>query len=157
MNYHHQKFFEKREIGKRERRKRVFLRSPPLPSSSSSPPPFSHLSFSPQEINKEEAYNGQLAYGQSKLANVLFTLELAERERESGSNVLVNAIHPGEKGGKGRGRGRQFYEQRKLENMLFSELAERERGSFKRERKSNVLVNAIPPWRGGSLVRLFFF
>ena len=36
-----------------------------------------------------------LAYGQSKLANVLFALELAEREGEGGSGVLVNVINPG--------------------------------------------------------------
>jgi NAD(P)-dependent dehydrogenase (short-subunit alcohol dehydrogenase family) len=33
------------------------------------------------------------AYGRSKLANLLFTLELAERLR--GSGVTVNAVHPG--------------------------------------------------------------
>ena len=36
-----------------------------------------------------------LGYGQSKLANVLFALELAEREKEVESNVLVNVINPG--------------------------------------------------------------
>jgi NAD(P)-dependent dehydrogenase (short-subunit alcohol dehydrogenase family) len=35
------------------------------------------------------------AYGQSKLANQLFTLELQRRLRASGSAVLVTAAHPG--------------------------------------------------------------
>ncbi len=35
------------------------------------------------------------AYGQSKLANQLFTRELQRRLRESGSSVLVTAAHPG--------------------------------------------------------------
>ena len=33
------------------------------------------------------------AYGRSKLANILFTYELARRLK--GSNVTVNALHPG--------------------------------------------------------------
>jgi len=36
------------------------------------------------------------AYGQSKLANLLFTTELARRLKEQGSNIPVNQIHPGE-------------------------------------------------------------
>lgn len=36
------------------------------------------------------------AYPQSKLANVLFTCELARRLKESGSRIPVNAVHPGE-------------------------------------------------------------
>ncbi|MHB0858783.1 MAG: SDR family oxidoreductase [Anaerolineae bacterium] len=38
-------------------------------------------------------YNGLKAYGQSKLANVLFTYELARRLR--GTDVTANAMHPG--------------------------------------------------------------
>lgn len=38
-------------------------------------------------------YNPQTAYGQSKLANVLFSNELAERLR--GSGVTSNCLHPG--------------------------------------------------------------
>merc|ERR1719354_940242 len=48
-----------------------------------------------EQLNDEENYQFQMAYGQSKLANVLFSLELAEREKERESGVLVNVIHPG--------------------------------------------------------------
>ena len=46
-----------------------------------------------EEMNDEQRYDDLSAYGQSKLANVLFTQELAARVK--GDNVLVNAIHPG--------------------------------------------------------------
>jgi len=36
------------------------------------------------------------AYGQSKLANLYFTTELARRLQAAGSNIPANAIHPGE-------------------------------------------------------------
>jgi NAD(P)-dependent dehydrogenase (short-subunit alcohol dehydrogenase family) len=40
-------------------------------------------------------YDGFLAYGQSKLGQVMFTFELAERLREAGvDGVTVNALHP---------------------------------------------------------------
>ena len=38
-------------------------------------------------------YNGWRAYGQSKLANILFTVELARRL--DGTGVTANALHPG--------------------------------------------------------------
>jgi len=44
-------------------------------------------------INDPTTYNEGLAYGQSKLANVFFAQEQAERLKSS--NVLVNVIHPG--------------------------------------------------------------
>ncbi|MCP4426598.1 MAG: SDR family oxidoreductase [Chloroflexi bacterium] len=45
------------------------------------------------DLQSEQDYNGFRAYGQSKLANVLFTNELARRL--DGNGVTVNALHPG--------------------------------------------------------------
>ncbi len=45
------------------------------------------------DLQGERAYSGQRAYSQSKLANVLFTHELAKR-LEPGA-VTANALHPG--------------------------------------------------------------
>ena len=44
-------------------------------------------------LQSEKNYNGITAYKQSKLGNVLFTFELAERLK--GSGVTVNCLHPG--------------------------------------------------------------
>jgi len=45
------------------------------------------------DLNAEESYNPLQAYAQSKLANILFTHELARRMQ--GDGVLANAVHPG--------------------------------------------------------------
>lgn len=45
--------------------------------------------------NLEGRYTPYRAYGQSKLANLLFTLELQRRLDEVGSPVLATAAHPG--------------------------------------------------------------
>lgn len=45
------------------------------------------------DLQGERAYDGWKAYGQSKLANILFTRELARRLR--GSGVTANCAHPG--------------------------------------------------------------
>jgi len=48
------------------------------------------------DLNWErKPYRSWLAYGQSKLANLLFTAELQRRLEEAGSSVLANAAHPG--------------------------------------------------------------
>lgn len=46
-----------------------------------------------ESFTKKKGYFITKAYAQSKLANVLFTQELAERL--SGTNVTVNSLHPG--------------------------------------------------------------
>jgi retinol dehydrogenase-14 len=45
------------------------------------------------DLQGERSWSGQKAYNQSKLANVLFTYELARRLR--GTEVAANALHPG--------------------------------------------------------------
>ncbi|XP_074574202.1 short-chain dehydrogenase TIC 32 B, chloroplastic-like [Curcuma longa] len=47
------------------------------------------------KINVKESYNDKLAYGQSKLANILHANELARRLKEEGANVTANSLHPG--------------------------------------------------------------
>ena len=41
------------------------------------------------------SYRPFKAYNQSKLANILFTKELARREMEAGSQVAAYCLHPG--------------------------------------------------------------
>ncbi|KAH8277835.1 hypothetical protein KR018_008507, partial [Drosophila ironensis] len=45
------------------------------------------------DLNSEKSYSGIGAYSQSKLANILFTRELARRLE--GTGVAVNSLHPG--------------------------------------------------------------
>ncbi|MGH9853520.1 MAG: SDR family oxidoreductase [Blastocatellia bacterium] len=45
------------------------------------------------DLNLENGYTGWRAYGQSKLANVMFTYELARRLE--GAGVTANCLHPG--------------------------------------------------------------
>jgi retinol dehydrogenase-14 len=45
------------------------------------------------DLQGEESYSGARAYNQAKLANVLFTYELARRLQ--GTSVTANALHPG--------------------------------------------------------------
>ena len=45
------------------------------------------------DLQDEQSYSGSRAYNQSKLANVLFTYELARRLQ--GRSITANAVHPG--------------------------------------------------------------
>ena len=46
-----------------------------------------------EDLQSERSFSGMGTYGRSKLANVLFTRELARRLE--GSGVIANALHPG--------------------------------------------------------------
>lgn len=48
-----------------------------------------------EDIHLKEAYNKYEAYAQSKLANMLFTLELDRRLKKAGRRTLAVAAHPG--------------------------------------------------------------
>lgn len=50
-----------------------------------------HINF--EDLQGKQRFLGFLMYGQSKLANVLFTYDLSRRL--AGKNVSVNAVHPG--------------------------------------------------------------
>ncbi|MEE6492064.1 hypothetical protein FKM82_016464 [Ascaphus truei] len=52
---------------------------------------FGKINF--DDLHSEKSYSSSLAYCQSKLANVLFTRELARRLQ--GAGVTVNSLHPG--------------------------------------------------------------
>ena len=47
------------------------------------------------DLNWERGYSRWPAYGRSKLANLLFTLELSRRAEEAGTNLIAAAAHPG--------------------------------------------------------------
>jgi NAD(P)-dependent dehydrogenase (short-subunit alcohol dehydrogenase family) len=55
---------------------------------------FGHIDF--DDLNWERrSYRAFAAYGQSKLANMMFALELQRRLAAAGSSVQVTAAHPG--------------------------------------------------------------
>ena len=47
------------------------------------------------DLQSERRYSGRIAYGQSKLANLMFAFELDRRARAAGSRLLSVAAHPG--------------------------------------------------------------
>jgi len=47
------------------------------------------------DLNWEKGYKAQAAYGQSKIANLLFTYELQRRLAASGKDTIAVAAHPG--------------------------------------------------------------
>lgn len=47
------------------------------------------------DLNSKRSYSRWPAYGQSKLANLLFTLELSRRARAAGTDLIAAAAHPG--------------------------------------------------------------
>ncbi|MCB9420284.1 MAG: SDR family NAD(P)-dependent oxidoreductase [Ardenticatenaceae bacterium] len=47
------------------------------------------------DLNSAQSYNRSAAYGQSKLANLLFTYELQRKLEAAGSDTIAVAAHPG--------------------------------------------------------------
>ncbi|CAA3002588.1 Hypothetical predicted protein [Olea europaea subsp. europaea] len=47
------------------------------------------------KINDRSSYYSILAYGQSKLANILHAKELSRRLKEGGVDITANSLHPG--------------------------------------------------------------
>lgn len=47
------------------------------------------------KINEKDSYTAILAYGQSKLANILHANELARHFKEEGLEITANSLHPG--------------------------------------------------------------
>ena len=60
---------------------------------SSSAVRYGHMNF--DNLNAEESYDKRGAYGQSKLANLLFTAELQRRFEAAGLDAITVAAHPG--------------------------------------------------------------
>lgn len=82
------------------------------------------------DLNWEKKYSRWGAYGMSKLANLMFTMELQERLETSGSKVLVVAAHPGyadskliEKGAEMNGR-RALVKLSRFVNRIFAQSTE---------------------------------
>ena len=48
-----------------------------------------------EDLNSESSYDKSRAYGQSKLANLLFTYELQRKLEAAGLDIRVTAAHPG--------------------------------------------------------------
>ena len=67
-----------------------------------------------EDLNWErKRYSAWRAYGQSKLANLLFTAELQRRLTEAGSSVLAMAAHPGY-----AATNLQFHSGKRLQDMF---------------------------------------
>lgn len=54
---------------------------------------FGQIQF--DDLDSEQGYNPQRAYGQSKLANLLFTYELQRKMQAAGIDTIATAAHPG--------------------------------------------------------------
>lgn len=67
--------------------------SPRVVNTSSNAHKFGRIRF--DDLQSEKGYSKWPAYGQSKLANLLFTYELERRLRRSGKKTLSVAAHPG--------------------------------------------------------------
>jgi NAD(P)-dependent dehydrogenase (short-subunit alcohol dehydrogenase family) len=67
--------------------------APRVVTLSSSAARFGKMNF--DDLQSERKYSAWRAYGQSKLADLLFTFELQRRSAANGWGVMSNAAHPG--------------------------------------------------------------
>ncbi len=84
------------------------------------------LKFS--DLQREHGYNNWLAYGQSKLANLMFALELQRRAAAAGSRLESMAAHPGYSATNLQTAGpNRFYEKwfGVIGNLVFAQSADR--------------------------------
>ncbi len=80
------------------------------------------------DLQREHGYNNWLAYGQSKLANLMFALELGRRAAAAGSPLRSMAAHPGYSATNLQTAGpSRFYEKWLgiVGNLVFAQSAER--------------------------------
>ena len=71
------------------------------------------------DVEGKRSFGAWKSYCQSKLANVLFTRELARRLKESGSTVTANCLHPGfVKTNFGSGEGVGLWAFRQIANVM---------------------------------------
>lgn len=80
------------------------------------------------DLQREHGYNNWLAYGQSKLANLMFALELGRRAAAAGSPLRSMAAHPGYSATNLQTAGpSRFYEKwfGIVGNLVFAQSAER--------------------------------
>ena len=54
---------------------------------------YHHTTINFEDIQLQKNFDGKKAYAQSKLSNILFTIELSKRLIET--NITVNSLHPG--------------------------------------------------------------
>ncbi|XP_077241930.1 short-chain dehydrogenase TIC 32, chloroplastic-like [Tasmannia lanceolata] len=55
----------------------------------------SGIPFDLEKLNDKSKYSGLVAYGRSKLANILHANELAKRLKEEDVDITANSLHPG--------------------------------------------------------------
>lgn len=77
------------------------------------------------DLQSEKKYERWKAYGQSKLANLLYTYEFARRAKAAGSPIVVTAAHPGYADTKLQGKTESFMDRvMAVGNALMAQSAE---------------------------------
>lgn len=77
------------------------------------------------DLQSEQKYARWKAYGQSKLANLLFAYEFARRAKAAGSPIVVTAAHPGYANTKLQGKTESFMDRiMAVGNALMAQSAE---------------------------------